>query len=132
MFGICIDKRVIGGLAIAGVGVLILAPQLMIAALPILLIAICPLSMLLMGKAMMSGSLRMGAPAPESIEAAYRAVPSLDRDQEVAVLHAQLQAMSDQQAMLADQLAQLQTGPRPTSIGADGTEGALPSPDAQR
>lgn len=53
----CFDKRVLAGLAVLGVGVLVFAPHLVGAALPLLLIAICPLSMLLMMRGMsgMSG-----------------------------------------------------------------------------
>lgn len=58
MLGMCFDKRVLGGLALVGVGVLVFAPNLFTAALPLLFIAICPLSMLFMGKAMMGGGKR--------------------------------------------------------------------------
>lgn len=52
MFGMCIDKRVVGGVAAAAVMLWWLAPSAFSAALPLLLVAICPLSMLLMMKAM--------------------------------------------------------------------------------
>lgn len=58
MLGMCLDKRVLGGLAIIGAGVLIFAPHLLTTALPLLLVAICPLSMLFMGKAMLGGGKR--------------------------------------------------------------------------
>ncbi len=48
----CINKKVVGGLAIVGLGIWWLAPGAIAAALPLLLIAICPLSMLFMMKAM--------------------------------------------------------------------------------
>ena len=52
---LCFDKRIIGGLALVGVGVYAVAPELLGAALPLLILAICPLSMLLMMKMMMPG-----------------------------------------------------------------------------
>lgn len=52
MLRACYDWRVIAALAAVGVSVLILAPNLIGAALPLLLLAACPLSMLLMMKAM--------------------------------------------------------------------------------
>lgn len=61
--GMCLDKRVLGGLAAAGLGVAVFAPHLLTAMLPILFIAICPLSMLLMGKAMMGGARQTSAVA---------------------------------------------------------------------
>lgn len=52
VFGMCINKKVVAGLAVVGLGVWWLAPGAIGAALPFLLIAICPLSMLVMMKAM--------------------------------------------------------------------------------
>lgn len=133
MFGMCIDKRDVGSVAIAAAGVLLVAPQLIAATLPILLIAICPLSMLLMGKAMMSGGQRLGAPAPEPIEASYLTIPALDSDQQVAVLQAQLQVVTHQQAMLSDQLARLQGDRVDCSSGpsAEDREPCVPAPGVQ-
>jgi hypothetical protein len=44
----CLNPKVLAGLAVAGVGVYLIAPNLIAAALPILVLAACPLSMLLM------------------------------------------------------------------------------------
>ena len=57
LFGLCLNWKVIAGLAIAALGVWVLAPQLLAAALPVLILAACPLSMLLMMRGMgnMSG-----------------------------------------------------------------------------
>lgn len=51
----CLNKKVIGGLAVAAVAIYLFAPNLFGAALPLLIVAACPLSMLLMMR-MMSGS----------------------------------------------------------------------------
>ena len=51
----CYDKRVIGGLALVGVAVYALAPGMLAAALPLLILAVCPLSMILVMKMMMPG-----------------------------------------------------------------------------
>ena len=50
----CFNWKVVAGLAAVGVGILILNPQLAARALPLLVVAACPLSMLLMG-GMMGG-----------------------------------------------------------------------------
>lgn len=44
----CLDVRVLAGLALTAVAVWLVAPGLVVAALPILIFAACPLSMLLM------------------------------------------------------------------------------------
>lgn len=51
----CLNRNVLIGLAAVGLGVLVFAPNLLGAALPLLLFAACPLSMVLMMRAM-SGS----------------------------------------------------------------------------
>ncbi|MBW3577402.1 MAG: DUF2933 domain-containing protein [Actinobacteria bacterium] len=48
----CINKKVVAGLAAVGLGIWWLAPGAIGAAMPLLLIAICPLSMVFMMKAM--------------------------------------------------------------------------------
>lgn len=55
--GMCFDPRVLGGLAVVGLGIWLVAPQLIAPALPILLVLVCPLSMLFMAR-MMSGSMK--------------------------------------------------------------------------
>ena len=52
MLRMCLDWRVLVGLAAVGVGIYAVAPGTVVAALPILSLAACPLSMLLMMKAM--------------------------------------------------------------------------------
>ena len=48
----CLNWKVIGALAAAGLGVYVFAPGWAAAALPLLIVAACPLSMLLMMRAM--------------------------------------------------------------------------------
>lgn len=52
IFGMCINKNVVAGLAVVALGIWWMAPEAIGAALPFLLLAICPLSMLFMMKAM--------------------------------------------------------------------------------
>ena len=56
MLRMCLDWRVLVGLAAVGVGTYAVAPGAVVAALPILSLAACPLSMLLMMKAMRESS----------------------------------------------------------------------------
>ena len=53
--GMCLNWKVIGGLAAVGAGIWAVAPNLIGAAAPLLLFAACPLSMMLMMRGMSSG-----------------------------------------------------------------------------
>ena len=55
MIRMCLNWKVIGGLSVVGLGIWLVAPNLIAAAIPVLLIAVCPLSMLMMMKAMDGG-----------------------------------------------------------------------------
>ncbi len=48
----CLNWKVLAGLGVVGLGIYLIAPELVAAALPILLLAACPLSMIFMMKAM--------------------------------------------------------------------------------
>jgi hypothetical protein len=48
MLKMCLNWKVLAGLAVAGVGMYFLASELALAALPILVLAVCPISMMLM------------------------------------------------------------------------------------
>jgi len=48
----CFDRRVLIGLGVVAAGVLLLRPSAFATALPVLVLAICPLSMLLMLRGM--------------------------------------------------------------------------------
>lgn len=48
----CLNWRVLAGLAASGIAIYVVAPGVIVAAIPLLLLAACPLSMLLMMKAM--------------------------------------------------------------------------------
>lgn len=48
MFGMCFNWKVLAALAVVAAGLFVLAPSLVIGALPLLFFAVCPLSMLLM------------------------------------------------------------------------------------
>lgn len=58
----CINKKVIAGLVAAGVVVYLVAPGAIGAALPLLILAVCPLSMLVMMRAMSGGKTTSESP----------------------------------------------------------------------
>lgn len=58
VLAMCLNWKVVGGLAALGLGIFVLAPDLIGLAFPLLLVAACPLSMLVM--------MRMGRGRPSS------------------------------------------------------------------
>jgi len=73
----CLNGKVIVGLAVVGLGVWVAAPTLVGAAVPLLLTAICPLSMLAMAVGMGRGH-GMGQPTrTEASDAALDDLPTL-------------------------------------------------------
>lgn len=86
----CFDKRVIAALAATALAIFLFAPNIFGAALPLLVIAACPLSMLLMMRTM-SGSKEgsscpMGNPTTSS------------EDDEIAELRAEVERLRSQHA----------------------------------
>src|SRR5712691_8532883 len=76
----CLNPKVLIGLAAAGLAVVLLAPNLLAGAFPLLLALVCPLSMLVM----MGGMARMGTKkeseqtsAPHVLTSAEAPVPTL-------------------------------------------------------
>lgn len=72
VFGMCINKKVLAGLVVAALGIWWLAPDTIGAALPLLILALCPLSMLFMMKSMnnMQGQQQPAPPTAASNTAA--------------------------------------------------------------
>ncbi len=93
----CLNWKVMAALAAVGVGIFIFAPGLAAAALPVLVLAICPLSMLLMMGAMnnMGNGSQSGAACTMG---GNRTLQS--RDEELAQLEAQQQELASKIAML--------------------------------
>ena len=60
----CLNWKVLAGLAVVGGGIYAVAPGLAAAVLPILLLAVCPLSMLFMMKAMQGDGREGGSQSP--------------------------------------------------------------------
>ncbi len=51
-FHLCLNWKVVAGLAVLGLGIWVVAPNLVWAAVPVLVVLACPLSMLLMMRGM--------------------------------------------------------------------------------
>jgi hypothetical protein len=94
MLKMCLNPKVLAGLVVVGVGIYLVAPSLVLAALPILLLAACPLSMLLMMWGMHHAQ-GQGQQTPQDPDV------GLTREDQIARLRTQ-------QAALADQLGALE------------------------
>ena len=130
MLKMCLNPKVLAGLAVVGVGVFLVAPQAALSILPLLLLAACPLSMLLMGKMMMGGGhetanqaaaaeggyycpmhpeVRSDSPGtcPKcgmNLQPAPKRAPPSQPQPDVAELRGQLESLRAQQAALEKQL----------------------------
>ncbi|MGG6295707.1 DUF2933 domain-containing protein [Leptolyngbya sp. AN02str] len=108
VLGICFDWRVLVGLVAVGIAIALLAPQLTLSALPLLLLAACPLSMLLM-MVMMNRMDKdsMSASSPRSVNSLPASTP-LSRDEQLAQLREHLQQLQTQQEAIARQINTLE------------------------
>lgn len=106
LFGMCLDWKVLAGLGAVGLGIFVFTPQLFAAALPFLLLALCPLSMLLM-----MGSMQ-GMNDPRQNTAHSTPGKELSHSEKISQLKAQQTDLADQLAVLErdDAAAQLQAG----------------------
>ena len=94
MLRMCLNPKVLAGLVVAGVATYLIAPNLIAASLPILLVAACPLSMLLMMWGMRQTQGKQTTQEPDV---------GLTREERIALLRAQ-------QAILADRIGALERG----------------------
>ena len=94
MLKMCLNPKVLAGLAVVGVGIYLFAPSLLAEAVPILLLAACPLSMLLMMWAMQHPQ-GQGQQTPRDTDA------GLTREERIARLR-------EQQADLDNRIGELE------------------------
>ena len=109
MGGMCFNWKVIAGLAGVGLAVWVVAPNLVGAALPVLLVATCPLSMLLMGRGMAGG--QCSTQPTTTTQAAPMSQPiglRLTRDEQLAELKAQLTILEIRQQAIEREIVDLE------------------------
>jgi hypothetical protein len=100
----CIDWKVVAGLAAVALGLFLFQPRLFTAALPVLLVAACPLSMLLM----MWGMRSMAQPAPTPTAPQQRADQQLTPHEQIARLRSQLSDLQSAQLAITNQIRSLE------------------------
>src|SRR5947209_17695039 len=107
LLGMCLNWKVIAGLAVVALLVLVVAPQFIWAALPILLVAACPLSMLFMMRGM-SGNGNATASQPSQMQGEQLPAVGLTRDEHLAALKSRMSNMQAEQEDLARQIAEVE------------------------
>ena len=105
MLKMCLNWKVLAGLAAVAVGIYALVPGAFAAAAPVLFLAACPLSMLVMMKMMSTDSSQGSQPASP---AGRGTAPSANPDE----LSAELQRLQARQTAVADQLDALRRDER--------------------
>lgn len=121
LFGVCFDWRVLTGLAAVGFGIAVFAPKLVLSTLPFLLLAACPLSMLLM-------MVTMNRKGEGSITSTRRQLMSaredtiLSREEQLARLREQILSLQVQQESIVNQISALEQAEwqsAPSKVGLD-------------
>jgi uncharacterized protein YlxW (UPF0749 family) len=98
----CVNWKVLLGAAVAGLVLWVVAPGALAAIIPVVLVAVCPLSMLLMMRAMHDGpATNGGGDAGEE---------SADRGRALADLKAQLARTQQEQETLSRRIARMEAG----------------------
>ena len=112
MFKMCFNWKVLAGLAVVAAGVYMVAPAAFAASLPLLFLAACPLSMILMMKMMAGDNTQKSGDQADSTstrtDAVVRPTNPDDLDAELQMLNARQTAISDQlEAMRRDEREQV-------------------------
>lgn len=97
----CLNKKVLVGLAAVGLGVAVLRPGWFVAALPLLVLALCPLSMAFMMRGMKGdrGKDRAGSACATGATTREAAVTSgAELDDKISALQAELRSLKATQA----------------------------------
>ncbi|MBI2755940.1 MAG: DUF2933 domain-containing protein [Chloroflexi bacterium] len=106
MMKMCWNWKVLAGLTAVGVGIFAVAPSLALAAAPFLLMAACPLSMVLMMKGM--GGMQQDRGPAVVADASPRTMPvaalAPNPEERLAQLQAEMERVQAEQAALAREI----------------------------
>ncbi len=108
LLGRCLNWRVVAGLAAVGVIVLVVAPQFLWAALPLLIVAACPLSMLFMMRGM-AASRSQASSQPSLMQGDSLPAGSLSRDERLTELQSRLSNVQAESEVIARQIAEIES-----------------------
>lgn len=102
----CINKKVVAGLGVVALGLLALSPRLLGASLPLLVMAACPLSMVLMMRRMGGGSscsTTAGSAERATVDASRPASEAVDQDAEIRELQEEVNRLRAELHLRSDQ-----------------------------
>ncbi len=105
--GMCLNWKVIGGLVVVGLGIWAVAPSLAVAALPVLAVLVCPLSMLFMMRGM-GGS-----------QCASQGSSACQEENVTRTPHERIAGLRAQRENLAREIAELEAAGDPTQLRSD-------------
>lgn len=102
----CLNWKVVAGLAVVGVIVWAVAPQLLLGAIPLLIVAACPLSMLFMMRGMQGGGKKTATPSEQ-----MRQLPALEltHEEQLFELQSRLSGVQAQQEAIARQISEMES-----------------------
>ena len=107
IFGMCLNWKVLAGLAVVAVSIFVVAPQLALSALPILLLLACPLSMLFMMRGMGNSGSMSGMQGMQGSQIELPHAVPLTRNAQIAELAEQLTRVQAEQDALEREIAAL-------------------------
>src|SRR5712691_2255691 len=105
LLGMCLNWKVLAGLAVVGLLVLVVAPQFIGVALPLLLVAACPLSMLFMMRGMSGNG---NANQTTQLQEDQLPAGGSTRDEQLAELQSRLSSVQAEQAAIARHIAEIE------------------------
>jgi len=103
MGGMCFNWKVIAGLSAVGLGIWVVAPSFVGAALPLLLVLACPLSMLFMMRSMGGSQC-----ASQGSQVRQPSTAGLTREEQLAELKAQLSSIKAEHDTLAREIGDME------------------------
>lgn len=117
----CLNRKVVAALAFVGIAIWALRPDLVRSALPVLVVLVCPLSMVLMMRAMSGDRSEEGNPRTTDERAGSAPDGRIDvLPKRLGVLHAETAMISNELAQLADDeeahTEQAPTPPEPAEV----------------
>lgn len=110
--GMCMNWKVVAGLAVVGLGVWVVAPNLIGAAVPLLLLAACPLSMVFMMRGM--GGMGGGSCASQPAQTSQPSQVTGTRDEQLAQLKARHEVIAREIAQIEAEREPVARAERPT------------------
>jgi len=125
----CLNWKVVAGLAVVGVIVWAVAPQFLLGAIPLLIVAACPLSMLFMMRGMQNGGEKIA-----SLSEQMRPLPTFEptREEQLFELQSRLTGIQAQQEVITRQIAELEGPEAPVVSEAESVAQAATRRSAPR